>query len=72
MHDTTSKKMLASKRELLEAEFNKNMNWSREKIVQLARRLDFSYVKVYKWHYDRKQRVRAEMEAQAKLRDDHN
>lgn len=45
---------------VLELEFQKNMDWSIEKQKQLARRLEMSMSKVYKWCWDRKKRFKTE------------
>ena len=50
------RRLAASEKERLEAEYMKGSNWSRRKIREVATMLNFSYVKVYKWHYDRKHR----------------
>lgn len=46
--------MNRTEKNFLEAEFEKNPNWSQQKIKDLSVQLDFAYVKIYKWHYDRK------------------
>jgi len=42
--------------ERLKLEFNKNPNWTREKVEQLALELDLLTYQVYKWNWDRRKR----------------
>ena len=52
----------------LEARFLREQDWSRESIKELAGLLSLPYVKIYKWNYDRKQKiVKKESTATAKL-----
>lgn len=41
-------------RQILENEFLKKSNWSATDIKRIAKRLNFSYAKVYKWNFDHK------------------
>ena len=41
---------------ILEAEFEKNQNWTTELIHELADRFIVTRRKIYKWHYDRMRR----------------
>ena len=38
--------------QLLWTEFEQNTNWSKNKIREIARKLNLSYSKVYKWNFD--------------------
>ena len=56
------RKFNASEQALLEAEFQKNSQWSCELKQTLSERLGVNRLKIYKWNYDRQQR-----EAQSQL-----
>ena len=43
-------------RKVLQSEFQKEINWSPEKIEALAAMLKVSKLKIYKWHWDQKNR----------------
>ena len=42
--------------EMLEFKFTADPNWSQKLIYDLANVLGLPYVKVYKWHYERKKK----------------
>jgi len=46
----------------LEEEYQKQPNWSLAHTKSIAQGLDLDRVKVYKWHYDRKRRDKAELD----------
>ena len=46
--------------QVLLQEFDQNPNWSQEKINELAERLNVTQVKVYKWNWDKRNRMRNE------------
>ena len=50
------RKFNASEQALLEAEFQKNAQWSYELTQILSERLGVKRLKIYKWNYDRQQR----------------
>ena len=47
--------------QVLLQEFDQNPNWSQEKINELAERLNVTQVKVYKWNWDKRNRMRNEI-----------
>ena len=46
--------------QVLLQEFDQNPNWSQEKINELAESLNVTQVKVYKWNWDKRNRMRNE------------
>ena len=42
---------------MLEAEFKREKIWSKKFITALAKRLNLSISKLYKWHWDRKKKT---------------
>ena len=50
------RRMTPQQKELLEARFQENSNWSMDLVQDLAQLLNLSSQKVYKWNWDRKQK----------------
>ena len=49
-------RLTAEQHRLLEAEFQKDPNWSIKKTRELSVNLDLDRTKIYKWNYDRKRK----------------
>ena len=49
---------------ILESEFARDSSWLPAQVRQLANRLDYDYVKVYKWGWDRKKKLIANQPSQ--------
>ena len=52
---------------ILQAEFDRNSNWSQEKVQALAARLCIPKAKVYKWNWDQRNKQREALFAQSIL-----
>lgn len=56
-------RLFSEQEQVLELEFQKEMNWSTAKQKKLAKRLNLSMSKVYKWCWDRKKRFDAKAQS---------
>ena len=52
-------------KDFLDAEFKLDANWTPEKVTELATRMDLKRTKIYKWFYDRRNRVMKRGSAQS-------
>ena len=50
--------MTAAQRVILEQEYECDPNWSRQKTAEIAIKLGVKREKVYKWHWDRRNKER--------------
>lgn len=48
--------MTEAENEMLKQEFNKDQNWNKEQVTEVAARLQIARLRVYKWGWDRKKR----------------
>ena len=51
------KRMTKEQCEILEAEFQRNPNWTGAQIKEIAQRMQLKRVKIYKWSWDRKKKA---------------
>ena len=56
-HNHTAFKKNRDQTRLLDIEFDKNPNWNKGKMRELAEILGFKDSQIYKWHWDRSQTV---------------
>ena len=56
--------------QVLEAEFQKNANWSSREIVKMSKRLSLSRSKIYKWNWDRKRKTLESDDIETVMNDD--
>ena len=55
------KRMSCEQQHALQNEYIKNPNWSSDQIYALSRHLGLTRTKVYKWNWDRRNKLRYEM-----------
>ena len=46
---------------MLRAEYQRNPNWSKNRIKELAARLNLNRTKVYKWNWDQRNKMREQL-----------
>ena len=51
------KRMTKEQCEILEAEFQRNPNWTGAQVKEIAQRMQLKRVKIYKWSWDRKKKA---------------